>query len=96
MSSLGTELTVHGGSPVGVLQVVADALDGSVPRSQESDVDYWLLNPSPLDLALGSHEEGGAVLLHHRLGRVDQGQPVGDGVLRKGVLLGKVPGKTMC
>ena len=78
---------------MGVLQVVADALDGAVPRSQESDVDYRLLTLSPLHLALGSHEEGRAVLLHHRLGRVDQGQPVGDGVLRKGVLLGQVPGK---
>ena len=37
------------------------------------------------------HEEVWAVLLHAGLGRVDQGQPVGDGVPRQGVLLGQDP-----
>ena len=49
---------------------------------------------SPLDLALWRHEEVRAVLLHAGLCRVDQGQPVGDGVPRQGVLLGQDPEKS--
>ena len=67
-------VAVHGGAPVRLLQVVADALH----------------TPVPLDLALGRHQEGRAVRLDGGLGRVDQGQTVGDGVLGEGVLLGEV------
>ena len=49
------------------------------------------MNALPLDLTLGGHEEGRAVLLHKRLCRVDQRQTVGDRVLGEGILLGKVP-----
>ena len=38
-----------------------------------------------LHFTLWRHEEGRAVALHQRLGSVDQGQPVGDGVLMKAI-----------
>ncbi len=67
-------VAVHGGSPVGVLDVVADACDRPVSRN----------------LALGSHEEVRTIALDDGLGRVNEGKPVGDGVLAEAVLLGQV------
>ena len=67
-------MSVHGSSPVRVLQVVADSLSTSVP----------------LDLTLGSHQEGRAVRLDDSLGGVNQGEAVSDGVLRQSILLGQV------
>ena len=45
----------------------------------------------PLHVTLGCHQEGGAVLLDDRLGRVDQRKTIGDGILGESVLLSKVP-----
>ena len=68
-------VSVLGGAPVRHVEVVAEAVDG----------------PVPLDLALGRHEEGRAVLLHDGAGGVDQRETVGHRVLREAVLLGQEP-----
>ncbi len=69
-------VTIHGGSPVGHLQVVADSLDTSVS----------------LNLTLGGHQEGGTIRLDDRLGGVNQGKTIGNCVFGERVLLGQVPG----
>ena len=66
-----TMVAMHGSSPVGHLQVVAEAGDGAVP----------------LDRALGSHEEGRAVVLNDGLGSVDQGKAIGNGVAAQAIPL---------
>lgn len=58
-------MTIHGSAPMGMLQVVAETLDGAIP----------------LDMAFRSHQERWAELLDSALGRIDQREPVGDGIL---------------
>lgn len=67
-------MTIHGSAPVGVLQVVAKTLYG----------------PVPLDVALGSHQERRAELLHGALGCIDQRKSIGNGILGQLVLLCQV------
>ena len=64
-------MSVHGRSPVGMLQVVANTLDTSVS----------------LNFTLWSHQEGWTVWLDGGLGGVNQWQAVGDGIFGQSVLL---------
>ena len=50
-----------------------------------------LMNQGGNYLALGSHEEGRAVLLNNGAGGVDQGETVGHRILGEAVLLGQEP-----
>jgi hypothetical protein len=52
---------------------------------------YIYVLPVSLDLTLGGHKEGRAVLLNNGLCGVDEGEPIGDGVLGEAVLLGEEP-----
>ena len=101
-------MSIHGGSPVRIVEVVANALNRPVPQQMTRIISSfsisqcffndWLLNDkklklSPLHLTLGCHEEGWAVLLNEGLGRVDQRQSVGNRILGQSVLLCQVSAK---
>lgn len=61
-----TMVTVHGGAPMRMLEIVAETFDRSVA----------------LNMAFGSHEEGRAVVLYITLGGIDERKTIGNGILR--------------
>ena len=81
-------VTVLGHAPVGVLQVVACAFSRPVPEVGNIGVSRVGLCAvgSPLDFALWSHKEGGAVLGDQGGGCVDQRKTICNRVLCQPIL----------
>ena len=77
-------MAIHRHPPVWVFEVVASSFGSPIPWICFWDWEHW--SASPLNVALGSHKEGGAVLGNQRGCCVDQRKSVCNLVLCQAVL----------